>query len=51
MDKSEFDKDFMINVLESNTVPTFIINPESENNEVLRGFDENIGRIMKALGL
>lgn len=51
VDKSEFDKDFMINVLESNTLPTFILNPESEDNEVLRGFDENIGKIMKALGL
>ncbi|OFC75890.1 hypothetical protein [Bacillus thuringiensis] len=51
VDESEFDKDFMINVLESNTLPTFILNPDSEDNEVLRGFDENIGKIMGHLGL
>ncbi|HFU9552723.1 TPA: glutaredoxin family protein, partial [Streptococcus agalactiae] len=45
VDKSGLYKDFMINTLESNTLPTFILNPDSEEEEVLRGFDENIGKI------
>ncbi|PFA75856.1 glutaredoxin family protein [Bacillus cereus] len=42
-------------VIESNTLPTFIYHEHDKNGNlkrhVLRGFDENIGKIMEVLGL
>ncbi|PHD69342.1 NrdH-redoxin [Bacillus toyonensis] len=51
VDKDEHHKLYMMYELESNTLPTFIINPGKEGQETLRGFDENIGKIMDHIGL
>ncbi|PEI42562.1 NrdH-redoxin [Bacillus pseudomycoides] len=51
VDEDEYQKTFLMHELESNTLPTFVLNDESEKMKVLRGFDENIGKIMEVLGL
>lgn len=53
VDENESDMEFLTEKLKSNSLPTFLINPEegSTDYKPLIGFDENIGKIMKALGL
>ncbi|HHT7143437.1 TPA: glutaredoxin family protein [Bacillus cereus] len=46
VDEVQMHRKVLTEVYESNTLPTFII---GEN--VYRGFDENIGKIMEHLGL
>jgi len=46
VDDNETSKRYLTEVLKSNTLPTFVI-----GEEVIRGFDENIGKIMELLGL
>lgn len=53
VDKSECDYKFLTETLKSNSLPTFLINPVegSTDYKPLIGFDENVGKIMEALGL
>ncbi|WP_212934924.1 glutaredoxin family protein [Bacillus hominis] len=53
VDENESDMEFLTKKLKSNSLPTFLINPEegSTDYKPLIGFDENIGKIMKAIGL
>ncbi|HDR8155574.1 TPA: glutaredoxin family protein [Bacillus cereus] len=53
VDKSEYDYKFLTETLKSNSLPTFLINPVegSTDYKPLIGFDENIGKIMSAIGL
>lgn len=53
VDENEWDMEFLTKTLKSNSLPTFLINPEegSTDYKPLIGFDENIGKIMEALGL
>ncbi|MEW9139775.1 glutaredoxin family protein [Bacillus wiedmannii] len=53
VDENEHDYKFLTEQLKSNSLPTFLINPEegSTNYKPLIGFDENIGKIMSAIGL
>ncbi|WP_144561665.1 glutaredoxin family protein [Bacillus mycoides] len=54
VDETKYQRDYVVNELKSNTLPTFELFKTEDYNEkpeVLRGFDENIGKIMDALGL
>lgn len=53
VDENECDYKFLTEQLKSNSLPTFLINPEegSTDYKPLIGFDENIGKIMSAIGL
>ncbi|PEU35542.1 glutaredoxin family protein [Bacillus toyonensis] len=46
VDENEDHMEVLTKKYNSNTLPTFVI-----DDEVYRGFDENIGKIMNALGL
>ncbi|WP_144597418.1 glutaredoxin family protein [Bacillus cereus] len=46
VDETPMHRKVLTKVYESNTLPTFII-----DENVYRGFDENIGKIMEHLGL
>ena len=43
--------EFLKNELDSQTLPTFELLRDDDKPIVLRGFDENIGKIMEYLGL
>ncbi|UOX99349.1 thioredoxin domain-containing protein (plasmid) [Bacillus cereus] len=54
VDETKYQRDYVVNELKSNTLPTFELFKTEDYNEkpeVLRGFDENIGKIMEHLGL
>ncbi|MGP2423630.1 glutaredoxin family protein [Bacillus sp. FH] len=51
VDQDEYQKTFLVNELESNTLPTFVLRDGTGGLKILRGFDENIGKIMEHLGL
>lgn len=48
VDKVEGARELLINKYKSNTLPTFLLEGQ---DEPLRGFDENAGKIMEFLGL
>ncbi|WP_088311697.1 glutaredoxin family protein [Bacillus cereus] len=55
VDEIDGMKLYLTNILESNTLPTFTYEEIQKDGlikiEVLRGFDENIGKIREHLGL
>ncbi|QWI52493.1 glutaredoxin family protein [Bacillus mycoides] len=51
IDESEDARDYLVSIIESNTLPTLVFVENNEDKHTFRGFDENIGEIMEALGL
>lgn len=51
IDENADAKDYLVSIIESNTLPTLVFVENNEDKHVFRGFDENIGKIMEALGL